>query len=140
MVLHTFNTWLLANVIHPLIWILCAFVFFPAVINEFHPDTLLRECVIIFIFSLLVSSPLFVLGCIFIRIVTQPRYTIPAAWSLWLATLILLIVFEAIVMMFFFDSAFFGMYQLFLPSIIATCLAVCIRYRQFTRLYYSPET
>jgi hypothetical protein len=140
MIRHTCNTWLLANLIHPLIWIIYVWITLHDAMFAIQLDTVIGQYVTILIFSLIASSPLLALGCVFIRIVTQPRYTIPAAWSLWLVTLILLVVFEAIVMVFFFGDLIFEMYEIFLPSIIATCLAVCIRYKQFTRLYYSPET
>jgi hypothetical protein len=146
MTLHTFYTWLLANLLVPVIYILTDMVVFGSAWFGPGPDNVFIDYFYLFIISVLFSLPCLVFCRIALKFIVFSSYINQARLVLWLTTTAVLVFLEELALIWLFSWEFsFELLSIMIPPVIATVLAVLIRYRQFYNLIYSfqaiePET
>jgi len=130
MFLHVCNSWLLAQLLHPLLFILSGYFWS----GEPLP---LAAFIIIFVFSSIVSMPSLFLGWLFLSIIVYSEYVIPLKFIFWLLTsaaLILLTIWILILVIGGLEEEMLRNFLYAIPGIISIWVVSIIRYRKFRKL------
>ena len=139
MYLYVFITWVVANLLHPLLFII-------SLSNKsnsaFPLFELIGECVILFCISLLVSLPSLLLAYLVIFLVSRlPIDT----WSRFFTWLLLVAAIPLVNFLLLFSSligeeSLLSVFDLVLPSIVAAVISVLVRGRYFFNLFNTITT
>lgn len=139
MFLHTFNTWFLANLLHPLI-MLAGMIATHEHANSIFSTESFSILVLGFIFSIFCSLPSLFLSWGLLQIIVSACDTILEKVIAWLLVTALLIVLEVLVIRLIINDQFeIRGLLLSLPAIAATWIAIGIRWKQFMNLSYQHE-
>jgi hypothetical protein len=136
MFLHAFNTWFLANLLHPLMMLAGMIA-----THEHHNNIFSTESfsilVLGFIFSIFCSLPSLFLSWWLLQIIVSACDTMLEKVIAWLLITALLIVLEVLVIRLIInDQIEIRGLLLSLPAIAATWIAIGIRWKQFMNLSY----
>lgn len=139
MLKHTFNTWLLANLFH-----LIVFIFFIAADEGLRFTGLGTPFIIYFLLGPIVSCVLS-LSCLFfswltLRLINKAELTAPQKFAVWLMTVSMMAMVYTCLIAWIFNigdlwALFYGA-----PAAIAVFFAVVLRFDQFRNLFYSIKT
>ena len=141
MFLHTFYTWLIANLLHPLMFLFFFFFrdgSFSSLFNAETPEI----CLLIFIFSLLISLPALLAGWLMLGMIVLSSYTVMARFMMWLICASALVLLSFLLLSLFLDGVIDPeIISLSVPGIVAASFSICIRYKHFRKLISSlyPE-
>lgn len=136
MFLHTFYTWVLANLLHPVMFFIATLVIGETI--EFNFD-LVKIYFLFLTYSVGISFPSLFLGWLSLYIILITPNTDTAKFLLWLITAPALILFEFIVILCLFGLVEKEIFLFSLPGITATGVAIAVRYPQFRKLIYTPK-
>lgn len=139
MFLHVFNTWLIANLLHPLLVFLFSVLFFfdGASVPVFNGE-MIEIMLYVLAFSLLLSLPCLLVATLCFCHIADMKYTVTSRFVCWLFAATGSVFFCLWGLILLFDIAAFQTIIYALPAIAATGIAVLIRYRQFVKII-SPE-
>ena len=136
MFIHTFYTWLLANLVQPLL--IACFVF---VLGEQGDYSIYvnngLSLVMVLIYSIGYSLPCLLLGWFCLRIICALPYSIITRYMLWLITAAGLVVLEAFFVLVFTYPGHSGLLIYAVPGVISAVIAVVFRFAQFRALICS---
>lgn len=140
MFIHTFYTWILANMIHPILWL-----FMPLFIQEeegisFINDVSVGILMLVTFFTGLISFPCLLLGWQLLRIIAVIDYTKEAKFCMWTAAVLSLIIAESILIVLLVEVSVMEMIWLIIPVSVASIIAICARYSLFIKLVASVQT
>lgn len=123
---HVGYTWLLAQLIHPLI-----FYCFTLLNSGWEVD--IGSLLSFFIGSFLISLPAFILCLLFINIVPVLKISVTGNFIIWLALASTSIFINVVLLILLLGDTrlFLTEWDLFFPSLIAAIVSILIRYRQF---------
>ena len=137
MFLHTFYTWLLSNLLHPVLFILLL------IITENNTDILnsgfVTAIVTFFAVSLVISLPCLLLGWLCLYLITNSPYSAGTKFMVWLTTGPSLVFFEFLFILLFMDLIETEIFLFSFPGIAAIGISILIRFRQFEKLTYTPK-
>lgn len=135
MTLYLFYTWLLANLLHPLIiWTGLHFT------HSDLAETINAGSVVIgFGISCLLSIPVLILASLGLKIIVSAKQELFASLFVWIITVAGSIIFEVLVSMVLFTSLEVSVLSLFIPAMIASAIAILIRHKQFSKLIVQHE-
>lgn len=136
MFLHTFYTWILANMLHPVMFFLATFVMGEA--SGFNQN-LFESYFLCLVYSFFISIPCLFLGWLSLFIILVTPNPDDAKFVLWLVTAPVLIIFEFLVILILLDSMELKVLLFSLPGIVATGVSVLVRYQQFRKLSHTPK-
>lgn len=125
---HVFNTWFIANLFHPICWV----VWLVCEGNEIE----MFGWLYLFIGGLLLSIPSFLLSWILLRGIFLLGYNIYEKLFLWYLAVIISILFGVTIIALIIIGKYFSADELVLcvPSIVAAILSISVRYKSFTKL------
>jgi hypothetical protein len=137
---HTFTTWLLANLLHPLIWFVYLFI-----TGNNNSDTFSAESVslllLVFFYSLIFSLPCLLLSRGLLQVISLTKENLLVKFIAWLFANALLIVLEVWVIILLLTGGNEPELLLFsVPAIAATWVAIAIRWKQFKNLILQQKT
>jgi len=136
MFLHTFYTWVVANLLHPIIFFLAELIVGETIGFDFN---LVAGYLLFLTYSVGISFPCLFLGWLSLYIILMTPNTDTAKFLLWLIAAPALILFEVIVILCLVGSVEKELFLISLPGIAATGVAIGIRYPQFRKLIYTPK-
>ena len=136
MFLHTFYTWILANILHPVMFFLATLVMGEAFgFNQ----NLFENYFLYLVYSLFISVPCLFLGWLSLYIVLATPNPDDAKFVIWLVTAPALVLFEFLIILSLFDLIELKPLLFSLPGIAATGISILIRYPQFNKLIHIPK-
>ena len=132
---HLLYTWLLANILHPVLFFLIQIgVGGSRPINQ---ADLVESFLSFSAASLVFSAPCLLLGIAVLYLIRFTRFKLPARFILWLfASAMMVVLMFAGLLYFFLQNVELGELKFAFPAIAATWLAIIIRWRQFKDLDY----
>jgi hypothetical protein len=137
---HAFTTWLLANLLHPLIW----FIYLVITGNNYNYTFSAESFSMLFIgffYSLIFSIPCLLLSWCLLQIIAFMNDNHLVKFIAWLFGNALLIVLEVWIIILLLTGGKEPELLLFsLPAIAATWLAIAIRWKQFKNLILHQKT
>ena len=136
MFLHTFYTWLLANLLHPLIFFLAALIMREA---PGFDQNLFEIFYLLLFYSFCFSLPCLLLGWLCLYLIICSPYSDDAKFILWLVTAASLIILEFLVILFIGDLTDLALLLFSLPGVAALSASILIRYKQFKKLIHIPK-
>lgn len=140
MFLYTFNTWLIANLLHPLIIMAFGFVIYGHEGILFYADVV-KGYLLVLVISLLCSLPSLLIGWFLLGIVVLSDYTPLARLVMWLVCSAILVFLEVLVMAIIVrEPLSLETFSLAVPGVLAASAAIIIRYNQFRKLISSLQT
>src|SRR4051812_25584855 len=125
-------SWLLAQLVHPFMFLLGVYL----LTGESLPP---RSIVIIFIFSAAISSPCLLFGWLFLSFIVHAAYIVALKFLFWLLTsaaLIVLIVWIGILIIGDEEDNFLRQFLVAVPAIISIWTVSILRFREFRNLIY----
>lgn len=130
--MYVFNTWLVANLLHPFILTLY-FKGEESVINM----NALGSYFTLFIYSLIFSVPALIVAALVFMLIKKMPIDVLSAFFTWLflASCIPFVILAILYLMFFNDGVPFDEFGIIIPSCIAVFVTVAIRLNQFTRVF-----
>lgn len=136
---HTFNTWLLSNLLHPL-----SFIIFGAIKNGSLSTSGTEFFTIggyVFLVSLFVSIPCLFLGWLCIKMILRSIViSDELKFITWIFLAPLLAFVEFLILLIILDVLESDLLLYSLPGIIATVFSVLIRYPQFNKIAFTSQT
>lgn len=131
---HTFNTWLVANLLQPLFILLAAGFFNDGIPVSFGDIIIMAGYILIW--SLLLSSPCLLIGwgCLFI--ITHMPSSLLTRFVIWWFTACLLAVLEFLIMAGFGGDVSSEIVIYGFASVMAVFVTVVFRFSQFSKLIY----
>jgi hypothetical protein len=137
MFLHTFYTWLLSNLFHPILFVILS------IIRQDYPgfweQHLLIDAVTFFACSLVISLPCLLLGWLCLYLIINSPYSAGTKFMLWLMTGPSLVFLEFLFVLLVMNIMEVEIFLFSLPGIAAVGISILIRYRQFEKLNYMPK-
>ena len=128
---HVFNTWLLAQLLHPVIF----FAYFSIILNDpIAPGALISLLVGAFI----ISSPSLVISFLVLRYISGKKIKTSLSFALWMFATIGSIALNIVLLVFLLGEDLFTLpFDFIIPSFIAAILSVVIRLPLFFNLITS---
>lgn len=140
MFLYTFNTWLIANLLHPLLIMAFGYMVYGHEGVLWYAD-IAKGYLLILGVSLLCSLPALLTGWLLLDIVVSSDHRSLARMVMWMICSVMLVFLEVLIIAIIIGEPLTSeVFFLALPGILAVCLAILIRYQQFQKLISSPET
>lgn len=136
LLLHTFSTWLVANLIHPVMMVFASLIL-PEVFFNLHEEG--GIIVLITFVLLLVSLPCLLAGWLCLMIIVPAPHSPQLRFLVWMVAAPCIIVLQGLIMMLFAGTTSPGMLIGLVPAMIAVLLSVLIRYPQFKQLTVQHE-
>jgi hypothetical protein len=136
LLLHTFSTWLVANLIHPVMMAFASLIL-PEVFFNLHEEGGL--IVLLTFVLLLVSLPCLLTGWLCLMIIVPAPHSLQLRFLVWMVAAPCIIVLQGLIMMLFAGTTSPGMLIGLVPAMLAVLLSVLIRYRQFKQLTVQHE-
>lgn len=140
MFLHILFTWLLANLLHPL---LLALVMYLGDGDSLFLNGagIITGLIQFSFYSMLISLPCLFLGWGLLYVIVSLKDSILVKFIAWMITTALLIIFEFMAIVFLVDEPVeIGLLIVVVPAIVSTWIAIGIRHKQFTNLVHQPGT
>lgn len=135
MFLHVFYSWLVAQVLHPLILILSIWIF-----NGSAGYIPWSSYFFFFLFSAIVSLPCLLLGWLFFCLIVYSGYTFAAKFLLWLASAATLVILNLWIIILVFDNGLDSTdLMIASPGILSIWAASLMRLKQFQKLDHSEQ-
>ncbi|HEY6505112.1 MAG TPA: hypothetical protein VIZ28_14145 [Chitinophagaceae bacterium] len=140
MFVHILFTWLLANLLHPLLLALA--IYLPeGDTGFFSVAEFISVLIQVSFYSLIISLPCLFLGWGLLYVIVSTKDIILVKFIEWLFASAMLIVLELMGIIFLVDDSVEMEHLLFtLPAIGATWIAIAIRYKQFRNLIGEHKT
>lgn len=135
LLLHTFSTWLVANLIHPVMMIFASLIM-PEDFFNLHEEG--GFIVLITFVLLLVSLPCLLAGWLCLMIIVPAPHSLQLRFLVWMVTAPCIIVSQGLLMMLIIGAGSKVLIA-FIPAMMAVILSVLIRYRQFKQLIVQHE-
>lgn len=133
MFIHTLSTWFFANILHPLIMLVCVII-----VSNFNFDHINSESlallVPLMIASLIISIPCFLVAWPLLFLITHVRVSVESRFLLWLFAAPGVVMFEALLMFLLDDSFTLREFEVFIPAMIAVFITVLLHKRAFKRM------
>jgi hypothetical protein len=124
---HIFKTWALAQVLHPII-----FLIYVVLVRPSDAEFWLAWIFFILIFSVLASIPSFLTAWLLFYIISNTEFTQGEKLIAWFVSVMAAILVNFILLSIAVDGTIDGeMHRMILPSLIAAVLSVLIRVRSF---------
>jgi len=140
MFLYTFNTWLIANLLHPLMFMAFGFIIYGHDGLLFYAD-IVKGYLLVLGVSLLCSLPALLIGWLLLGMVVLSEYTPLARLIMWIICSATLVFLEVLVMALIVrESLTLETFSLAIPGILAVSASIIIRYKQFQKLISSLQT
>lgn len=137
MFIYTLYTWLLANLLQFLMFIIFGIVTgSPAA--ALNPEDFIIELSFLTA-SLIISLPCLLAGWLFLYLIVCYPYSGTTKFLLWLITAAFLVFLEFLFILFISDFVEPGFLKFSIPAIAAVIIAILIRYRQFSKLIHAPK-
>ncbi|MBL7739211.1 MAG: hypothetical protein JNK14_08320 [Chitinophagaceae bacterium] len=137
MFLHTFYTWLLANALHPAMFMLSYLVLNGDYASFFDADTWAFYW-LFQIFSLVLSLPALLAGWLLLGVIVLSNHTAVARFLLWLLCVSALVPVSFLLLFLLAgEHPDREVFFLSIPGVSAVLITICIRYKQFGRLISS---
>jgi hypothetical protein len=136
MFIHTFYTWLLANLLQPLL-ISCFVLLFGEQAGYYIHISDGVSLFLLLVSSLGYSLPCLLLGWFCLRIICALPYSIITRYMLWLITAAGLVILEAFFLLVFTYPGHSGLVVYAVPGVIAAGISVIFRFTQFRALICS---
>lgn len=134
MFLHTFYTWILSNLLHPILFMLLL------ILKESSSGFFdFSSTVVFFTVSLVISLPCLFLGWMCLYLILNAPYSTGAKFIVWLATGPSLAFLEFLFMLLVINLMEIEILQFSFPGIAAVGISILIRYGQFGKLIYIPK-
>jgi hypothetical protein len=136
--MYVFNTWLVANLIHPLVLM----IWFNADLSEQNGFELFGMYFQGFIYSFLFSLPALLIAFVVYYLLRKMRTDGITAFMIWLflVTCIPFLTVLLLLLMFLKEGVLFGELEIIAPATIAVFISVALRFRYFMKAWYSEET
>ncbi len=136
--IHTLNTWLVANLVHPVI-----FIIYFLLLNDREGNNWGAGFFFVGVFSFFLSIPSLLIACFFQYVITNSNFSLLEKYIVWMIAVVGSIVLNFMGLDILFDLDLTGeAYKIQPPSIIAAILSILVRYKQFVALqlnYKSTE-
>ena len=130
MFLHVFYSWLIAQVLHPLVLIFSIWVF-----NDSSGYVPRSSYFYFVLFSAIASLPCLLLGWLCFGMIVYADYTFEAKFLIWLTTAAILVILNLSIIILVFDNRLEAKDLLIaVPGILSIWIALFIRLKQFHRL------
>ena len=130
MFLHVFYSWLIAQVFHPLLFMV---LFYLSHGYVSHIDA--GDIFVFLVISTIASSPCLLLGWLFLGVIVYSGYTGHAKFFLWLGTSAALVFLNFWCIILFFDPNILREYFVWMiPGILSIWISSILRFRQFQEL------
>lgn len=136
MFLHTFYTWVLANLIHPVMFFLATLIVGDA--SGFNQN-LFESYFLYLVYSFCISFPCLFLGWLSLYIILVTPGSDDVKFFLWLVTAPAVILFEFLVILVLFDLIKLEILLFSVPGIAAIGVSILVRYQQFKKLIHTPK-
>lgn len=136
LLLHTFCTWLVANMIHPIMMTFASWIM-PEVFFDLHEEG--GFIVLLTFVLLLISFPCLLAGWLCLMIIVPAPHSLQLRFLVWMVAAPCIIVLQGLIIMLITGTTSPGMLIASVPAMIAALLAVLIRYQQFKRLIVQHE-
>ena len=132
MFLNVFYSWLIAQVLHPVVYIVALW----AISGYFGMSAAaVADIFYFFAFGLIVSLPSLLLGWLCMGLIVHSSYTTLAKFLLWIVATAILVILNFWIIILFIDRGFqFQDFIIAIPGIISIWIASIIRYKQFQKL------
>jgi hypothetical protein len=137
MFLHTFYTWLLSNLLHPVLFILLPII--TGNNTDIFNSEFVNDTVIFFRLSLIISLPCLLLGWLCLYLILNSPYSAGTKFILWATTGPSLVFFGFLFMLLFMNLMGAEILLFSFPGIAAVGISILIRSRQFEKLTYTPK-
>ena len=139
MFVHTFNTWLVANLIHPVI-----FIIYFLWLNDTGGNDWAAAIFFIGIFSFFLSIPSLLIAWFFQYVITNTNFSSWEKFVAWIMSVVVAIFLNFASLKLLFDVVTWSEIEEILPpSVMAAVLSILIRHKQFFAFqlnYRSIET
>lgn len=132
MFLHTFYTWLLSNLLHPLLFMILSVVRKGSA-GSFCSDNLIIE-LSFFTASLIISLPCLLVGWLNLYLIISSPYSGNSKFLIWVITAPLLVFLEFLFILVISDFLEIEFLVFSIPGMVAVMIAILIRYKQFRKL------
>jgi hypothetical protein len=140
MFLHAFVTWLLANLLHPLIWFTYILITGDGNSDRFSAESF-SILLVVFFYSLIFSLPCLFLSWGLLHVIVFMKDNLAAKFIAWLFGAALLIFLEVwIIVLLITGGHESELLLLSVPPVAATWLAITIRWKQFKNLILQLKT
>jgi hypothetical protein len=140
MFLHTFNTWLIANLLHPLLISAFGYMIYGHDGVLWYADVV-KGYFIVLAASLICSLPFLVFGWLLLRLVVSSDHTPSGRLFLWMIFSAMVVFLEVLSLIIMVKQPLDPKtFSLAIPGVLAVSAAIIIRYQQFRKLIPLPET
>ena len=137
MFLHTFYTWILSNLLHPILFILLMII--KGNDAEVFDSRFFTETATFLAVSLIISLPCLLLAWLCLYLILSSPYSTETKFMLWLTTGPSLVFLEFLFLFLIINVMEFEIFLFSCPGIAAVGISILIRYRQFEKLIYIPK-
>jgi hypothetical protein len=140
MFLYIFNTWLIANLIHPLVIMAFGFVTYGHGGILLYAD-MAKGYLLVLGISLLCSLPFLLIGWFLLGIVILSKHTHLVRLVSWITASAIYVFLEVVSLALILGISLTpNTFSLAIPGILAVTAAITIRYKQFQKLISLPQT
>jgi len=137
MFLHTFYTWIIANLLHPV------FIFFAVYLIDGYPffgTSVLEIFFLVTLYSLTFSIPCLLIGWLCFYLVSTTPLTVEAKFLTWLIAAPVLVFLEIFIILLIIGQIDAELLLYSMPGMAATGIAILVRYRQFKNFFNVNKT
>jgi len=136
MFIHTLLTWLLANVIHPIMMFVCLLIV--SNFNTAPEPEMIAVAVPLILVSSILSIPALFISWLMLQVITQLMLTSEMKFLLWLLTAPAMILLQFLVMSVLMDLIAMSEIELIIPAMLSALIAIPCRYNAFVKLVTPP--
>jgi hypothetical protein len=134
---HTFITWVVANLLHPLVWVL--FI----QLKNVEPVSIesVQGLFLITVFTFIFSLPSLFLASLLLSLIAKSFQNINVRFVVWVFSVTVIPMINCLILDLIAESwKITGeAFELAIPATIATFIAVLIRYKQFSKLFIQQK-
>jgi hypothetical protein len=133
---YLFKTWVLAILLHSILFMLYAFLQFP--LDDF--NDFITGMVYILLFSIIISIPAFLINWFLLHSIIHSAIGVIEQFLIWFFCVGLSIVLSFMLLLYFVDDALsFSLFQWVIPALIASAIALLIRWKSFIKLSFLTQ-
>jgi hypothetical protein len=133
MFLHTFYTWLLANILHPLVLVGFVLTLHPEVAPYLLNSSFFEGFIYLAILSMVASFPCLLLSWGCLHLISAASHTIIASFFMWAIVTTSLIIVTGILVLDYYETLRLSFSDYLACPVITFAIAAVIRFKQFKR-------
>jgi len=137
MFLHTFYTWVIANLLHPILILLALHLMCGETVFG---DEFIRVYITAFIYSIVISVPCLLAGWFCVYLVSTIPLSVEAKFLIWLTIAPSLVFFEIFIILLVTGYIEAELLLYSIPGMAATGIAILSRYKQFQKIISINKT